>query len=251
MDKTKKYLLNAGFILTIFLTVLVLALSLNQFEKRKHIGLTGPRSIDVRAEEVLHRTPDEAEITFSVVTENEDYKTATQENSSQMEEVSDYLKERGIKEENMRTLNFSVSPRYENIERRGVTGREIVGYRVENNLKIKIENLEEIDSIIAGAIESGANRVSGLSFLVSNEDEVKSLARDKAIANAREEAKSIARSLGVRVGRVLDYSESGDIYFPRVSMDAMREAPEADYAVPIEPGENEIRSTVTVTFEIF
>ncbi len=250
MDKSKKLIYNLGAVFIVFLTLFVISLTMNEFAKSDYAGLDQPRSIRVSGEETLHEVPDEAEIVFSVVTQGEDYGEATNRNSQQMSEVRDYLKENGLGDEDMKTLNFSVSPRYRETTENRDREREIIGYEVENNLKIKFKNLDEIDSLIAGAIDAGANKVAGLSFSVSNEEELKIDARKKAIENAREEAELIADSLGVSVGRVLDYSESAGFYAPRVSMDLMEEAADDSQQVPIEPGENEIRSSVEVTFEI-
>lgn len=248
MNKQKNFLYNLGAVFLIFLTLFVISLTANQFAERDHIGLSQPRSIRVSGQETVYEIPDEAKVVFSVLTQGEDYREATTRNSDQMEEVRNYFRDEGIPEESMRTLNFNVSPRYENLEDRRIS-REIVGYEVENSLEIKFSDLEEVDRLISGAIEAGANRVSSLSFEVSNEEELKMRARRKAIEKAREEAEVIADSLGVSVGRILDYSESRDFYSPRVSMD-MAEDAAADGGIPIEPGENEISSSVEVIFEI-
>ncbi|MGM0439360.1 MAG: SIMPL domain-containing protein [Patescibacteria group bacterium] len=248
MEKSKKYLYNVAVIFVVFLTIFVIALTINEFAENKYTGLDDSRSIRVSGEETLYEAPDEAEIIFSVVTQGSDYEQATNRNSERMNEITEYLRDEGVSDSNLRTMNFSVSPRYENIEEENRTRREIIGYEVENNLRVKTEELEKIDSLISGAVDAGANKVSNLSFLVSNEEEIKKEARDKAIENAREEAEAIADSLGVDLGRILDYSESG--YYPVGRSVEMMESDAADQNVPIEAGENEIRSSVDVTFEI-
>ena len=247
MNKQKNLIYNLGAVFIVFLTLLVISITANQFAERDHIGLNEPRSIRVSGEEVAYEAPDRVRLTFSVVTQGEEYGEATERNSQQMEEVRNYFRDEGIPEASMRTLNFNISPQYEDIENRS-TSREIVGYQVENSLEIQFDDLTGVDELIDGGINSGANRVSGLSFEVSNEEEIKREIRKKAIENAREEAESVADSLGVSLGRVLDFSESRDLYRPRVAMEMMEDA--ADGSVPIEPGESEIRSSVEVIFEI-
>ncbi len=235
----------------ISLILLTLSVTMNQLSRRSHAGLENTRSIQVSAEDVIYEVPDEAEIVFTVVTREESYTEATRENSSRMESVIQHLKEEGLKEEDLKTENFSVSPRYEEVEEGRRVTREVVGYEVENNLRVTVRELSLIDGIIGGAIDAGANKVYGLQFLVSNEEELKKEVRSSAIAKAKSEAEEVARDLGVGLGRVLSFSESQRFYPQRdisreMGMEVAEEAPE----VPIEPGETEIVSSVTVTFEI-
>ncbi len=249
MEKIKP-LQAALTIFLISLTVLVVVFTGNELSRRNYLGLNQPRTIEVSGEEVIFEKPDEAEITFSVATQGRNYLDAVEKNSSQMKRVTDHLKNEGIQDENLRTLNFSVSPRYENIEDNGRTRREIVGYEVRNDLRVSVDDLSVIDALIAGTIEAGANQVQGLVFSVSNEEELKKEARDKAIANARKEAQRIASSLGVKLGRVVDFSETRYFYPSRVAMEDMIMEAGESMQVPIEAGENEISSSVRVKFEI-
>ncbi len=249
MEGIKKYLYAAGFVFVISLIFLTASITINELNRRNYVGLENARSIDISAEEVIYEVPDEAEIVFSVVTQGQDYTEATDENSRQMTSVNEYLKGEGIEEQDLRTENFSVSPRYEQIEENRTTRREIVGYEVENNLRVKVRDLDQIDGLISGAIDVGANRVAGLQFVVSNEDEIKKEARTMAIKEAKREAEKIADDLGVSLGRILDFSESRDFHPPRMYNEvAMEMEDSAD--VPIEPGETEITSSVNVSFEI-
>jgi len=57
--------------------------------------------------------------------------------------------------------------------------------------------------------------------------------------------------LGVRLGRVMSFSESRDhgiIYRAEIALDSMeKELPER---TPIEPGEDKVKVDVSITFEI-
>lgn len=247
MSQIKKYLYISGILLTICLIGFVVSLTYNEIIESQYSGLNNPRSIDVSAEETLYEKPDEAKITFSVITQNEDYNIATTENNEKMQKVSNYLKQEGIKEENLKTQSFSVSPRYKTVKEEFISRQEIIGYEVENNLLVTVKDLDKIDSLISGAINAGANKVSGLVFEVSNKKELEKQAREKAIKKAREKAKKITDDLGVKIVRVLNYSESGG-YVPFRAYDMAEGMKSAN--VPIQSGENEIKSNVTITFEI-
>ncbi len=251
MEKIKKDLYTVGIILVITLIIFIISLTYGQIRENSYLGLNEARSINISAEETIYQKPDEAKITFSVITEADSYGRATEMNNNQMENVNSYLKEEGIEDKNLKTQNFSVRPRYEQIEDRLSSRREIIGYEVENNLQVTVTNLENVDTLIGGAIEAGANKVSGLVFEVSNQDELENQAQLKAIERAKEKAEEIADSLGVRVGRILDFSESGgyrpvSYSYEQMESDSMGRGGSA----PIEEGESEIKSSVDITFEI-
>jgi uncharacterized protein YggE len=251
MEKIKKDLYGIGIIFIAFLTIFIISLTYGEIQKNSYLGLNQPRSIDISAEEIIYQKPDEAKITFSVLTQAETYDQATEINNQQMERVNSYLKEEGIEEKNLKTQNFSVRPRYEYIEDRYTSQREIVGYEVENNLQVTVINLEKIDALIGGAIEAGANKVSGLVFEVSNREELEDQAKLKAIEKAKENAEEIADSLGVKVGRILAFSESGGYSPIRYNYEEMAaDSMGRGGAAPIEEGESEISSSVNITFEI-
>jgi len=248
--KIQKYLYGAGVFFLISLILLTFSLTLNELTKRNYLGLEHARSITISGEETTYEKPDEAEIVFSVLTQGEDYREATEENSLQMNAINEYLREEGIEESNLKTQNFSVSPRYREVEEGRRITREVVGYEVENNLKVTVKELDQIDSFISGAINAGANKVDNLDFLVSNEEELRKKVRSKAIAEAKKEAEKIAQDLDVSLGRILDFSESRRFYPQRgVYQDVAMEVEEAA-DVPVEPGETEISSSVNIKFEI-
>lgn len=250
MEKIKKYLYGTGVVFIIALILLTLSLTINQLNQRSYLGLEHARSIDVSAEETISKTPDEGEIIFSVFTQGEDYREATEKNSLQMNAVNEYLREQGIEESYLKTQNFSVSPRYREVEEGRKITREVVGYEVENNLKVTVKELDQIDDLISGAINAGANKVNNLNFLVSNEEELRKEARSKAINEAKEEAEKIAEDLNVNLGRILDFSESRRLYPQRGAYHDMAMEVEEAADVPVEPGETEISSSVNIKFEI-
>jgi len=69
-------------------------------------------------------------------------------------------------------------------------------------------------------------------------------ARDDAIADARRKAELYAKAAGVKLGNVVSISEEGPAPQAR-PMQAMRAS-----AVPIAPGEQTLRSIVTVSYEL-
>ncbi len=243
-----------GIVFFVSLIVLVNVLTNNEKLKAKFIGLDKAHlpTIQVKGEGAIYAVPDIAEISFTVLTEGKDTETALDENNRRMDSVINYLKKEGVDEKDIQTSGFSVYPmqsrREDPVTRE--TKLEIYGYQVRNTVEVELKDLEKADVVIDGATRAGANEVNRLQFLVSDEELHRTEARRKAVEEARKKGEEIASALGVSLGRVIEFSED-TAYFPyaRMEMSAMDSAMSVD-KTPIEPGENEIKVSVTVKYEI-
>lgn len=239
----------------ILIIVFTFFLVRNEMTKTAYIGLDSENlpTVRLQGEGVVRVAPDQAEVSFAVVTEDDESEVAVEENNRRMEEVVEYLKNEGIEEENIRTGDFNVRP-MEDWSRDPETGestRTIHGYRVNNTVEVEITDLEKAGVIMDGAVRAGANRVSRFNMVVSDEEEYKREARQEAIRKAQEKGGQIASDLGVNLGRILSFSE--DAARPpmiRAGLEVMEEDDVAPGEVPIEPGESEVRVNVTMEYEL-
>jgi uncharacterized protein YggE len=96
--------------------------------------------------------------------------------------------------------------------------------------------------------------VYGPELSIDDPDQLKLDAREKAIADAQEQAKILARQLHVRLGAVISFSENGNgpaypMYMSARAGDAVSlqaKSPEANVAT----GEQTITSNVSITYRI-
>ncbi len=241
-----------GIVLLVSLTVLVNIFITNQVSKSRYIGLDHKNlpSIQLKGEGTVYATPDTARISLTVLTQAPDTSQALSDNNRKMEAVIEYLKAEGVEENNIRTTGFNIRPLQERIEdpQTGKKRTEIYAYRVINTVEADIKDIEKAGKIASGAVEAGANRVDRLQFIVSREEEYKKEARRKAVRQAKERGEEIADSLGVELGRLLNFSEDRDFFRPMARAQAMETADRTE--VPLEPGENEIKANVTLEYEI-
>jgi hypothetical protein len=168
-----------------------------------------------------------------------------------------HLRKSGIAERDIKTVNYSVSPRYE-YEEIACTrfpcppGRQTLrGFEVSQSISVKVRAAEKAGEVVGGLGEVGVTAVSGVSFAVDDEDALRRDARRRAIEDAEEKAKLLATDLGVKLVRITSFSESGPgIFFERAVM-AMDAKGGAVPPVPELPaGENKISSQVNITYEI-
>ena len=96
-------------------------------------------------------------------------------------------------------------------------------------------------------VAAGATEVWNVEFLVSDPGKALDQAREAAIADARRKAGVYARAAEVTLGRLVSIEEESGSSAP-VPMRVL--AQPAGTQMPIVPGENTLRATVTVSFEI-
>jgi uncharacterized protein len=225
------------------------------------------RSFSVSGEGKVVAVPDVAKFSFSVITEGDTDLNALQtKNTTNINRGIDFVKSKGVSEKDIKTQSYSVEPRYQyfNCNSRilplSASGEpapcpppEIVGYTIRQSVEVKIRDFKKIGDIIAGVVESGANSVSQLSFTIDDPARIESEARAKAIEQARDKAKEIARAGNFRVGKLLSIDESGypEPYYAygRGGDFAVAESVKA-IAPSIEPGSQDVKINVVLRYEI-
>jgi len=189
--------------------------------------------------------PDMAQIQVGVVTEAPLAAKALKDNNDAMNRLFSTLEARGIARKDLQTSNFSVVPQY----KRGPHGEqlpEVVGYRVSNQVAVKVRKLDSLGQVLDEVVQQGANQVQGVSFSVAEPTPLLDEARRKAMADARRKAELYAKEAGVTVGRVLLIQEAT----PHVPGPLVTGLGRAEAGVPIAEGEQEFGASVTVTYAI-
>jgi len=199
------------------------------------------RLLTVTGEATVSVAPDAAVIRIGVSSNAKTAREASDANAQQMTGVLAALKDTGIADRDVQTSRLSVQPQSDPT-RAGAA--RLLGFQVTNQLTIKIRDIDKLPGILDRAIGAGANEMSGLEFVVSEQSKLLDQARDEAMADARRKADRYAKAAGVKVGPVMSIAEEGSSPPPRV-LQAMRAG-----AAPIAPGEQILRASVTVTYEI-
>src|SRR5450830_1151549 len=119
---------------------------------------------------------------------------------------------------------MSLQPQYD--PNKSGTAR-LLGFQVTNQLTVTIRDIGKLPAILDRGIGAGANEMSGIEFVVSEQSKLLDQARAEAIADARRKAEVYAQAAGVKVGHVVAITEEGSAPPPRL-MQAMR----AGAAVP-------------------
>lgn len=252
---------------TAFLAVLSLffvAKVLAEFKSYGYIGnqYGSQNTISVTGEGEVFAVPDIAEITFDVTEEGKLVPDAQKKATDKMNAIIASLKKAGIAEKDIKTVGYNIYPNYE-YQTKSIAcpvgsycppeGRQVlIGYKVSHSILIKVRKTDQAGTILSSLGTQQVTNLSGINFTIDDEEKVKNDAREKAITNAKEKADALAKQLGVRLVRIVTFTEGGNypIYYGK-TMNMSAEADMAGAPTPeIPAGENKITSSVTITYEI-
>ena len=204
--------------------------------------------LDINATGEVVRVPDLATSSAGVVSRSPTASGAMRDAANRMARVRDALKRAGIADRDIQTSNISLSPNYTYAKDQPP---RISGYSASNQVTVRFRDLANTGSILDALVAEGANQISGPNLSIDKPEGALDEARAKAVAIARARAELYARSLGMRVVRVVSVSESGG-YAPPPPMPPMVMMAERSQAADtrIDPGEQRLQVSVSMTFEL-
>lgn len=204
---------------------------------------TVDRTISVSGTASTSVIPDTASMSIGVITQAATAKEASEKNAASMNNVTSALKNLGLLDKEIQTSSISIQPVYNYTRDVPV----IVGYSASNNVLITTMNLDRLSDIMDKSIASGANQVSGISFMVSEEKQKQIFGEllSNAVSDANSRANDLAKSLNVKIASVKTSSiNEGTQMFPVMATLAEKAA------TPIQPGESRVTLSVQVTYVI-
>lgn len=212
-----------------------------------------PRTVRVQGSSTVKAVPDRASIAVSVVTRTATAGEASAANARTSKEVLARLRAAVKAPGEVRTGGYDLAPEYDySAARGGGEGPRLVGYTSTNRFSVVSADLEGVGALLDASVAAGANRIDSISFFLEDDEAARREALLQAGRAARAEAKTVAESLGVELGEVLDAatvsSPSPPVVYGRQKM-AMAMAAE-DASTEVVPGTLEIAASVTVTFAI-
>lgn len=239
-------------ILLVYLVVFLGVLIRNKIQEFNYIGYADrtERTIIIDAEGRVKVKPDMAYIRMGLSTEADTVEEAQTKNSETMNMLIAQLKGMGIADDDIKTENYNVYPMYDWLDE----GQVLSGYRVDQNLRIRIKDLTMSEKIIGLAGELEINEVGSLEYSIEDDDVYIEQARVQALKKVGQKARALTQALGVKIVGIVSYDEydAGNNYFEDYSsMNRVLAMPGVGGSAPqIETGVNEVTLNVNVTFEI-
>lgn len=203
--------------------------------------------LNISASAEATRIPDVARISAGVVTQATDSNSALRANAQQMDKVMAAIKKSGIAERDVQTSGVNLNPQYKYEDNKAP---QIVGYQASNTVNIKVRDISKLGQVLDGLADQGANQINGPMFSIDQPEPVYDQARMDALKKAQERAQTYAKSLNLRVVRIVSIDETNNGGFQPMAV--LSAAPRAakEFNSPISPGETTLSVTLNVVFEL-
>lgn len=204
-------------------------------------------TIDVTGKGVITAAPNLASASFSIENADARADAALKRNAEIAGRVMAALKKLSIRELTVSTSSYTVHPLYDRdrdiFEK---SGRAVPkGYRVRNSVTITTSRLDRMGAIIDAAVAAGADRVGSLTFLRSDGDLLEQEAAARALENAADCARRLAREAGLEIRRIRSVQ-----YLPQDPESVGEVTAQAEEQVHVIPGRISFKAYVSVTFEL-
>jgi uncharacterized protein YggE len=166
-----------------------------------------PPLVSVAAVGEVRRPPDEALVSVAVEIRDVDLNVAREQTDDRASAIIAYLKQQNIADNDLQTSYLSLQPYY-NYQPNGATNTKPDFYIATKAMTFRLEDLSNYDNIMAGLYSAGINRVDGITFRVTNEDQHKAEAKRRAVVNAKNRAILLTSELEVGLGGVYSINEN-------------------------------------------
>ncbi|MCF6306841.1 MAG: SIMPL domain-containing protein [Flavobacteriaceae bacterium] len=201
-------------------------------------------TVSVMGEGIVSVVPDEVVINVQIENKGDQPKELKTRNNRIVNEVLQSIKKLGIEDKNVKTQYVRLQKNYD-------YQTKAYSYYASQSISIKLTDLSKYELLMSTILDKGINRIDGILFSSSNEKDLQSEVRKKAIENAKLKAEEYASVLNQEVGKAITISEFSINPNPtplyetasRVASDGVNISQQT-----LSVGVIEIRSSINVTF---
>ena len=278
MEQETIKFLNKIFVLTAILVAgIVIFLLASIGYQQASLSQQDANQITVSGEGKVYAKPDVAIIDLGVTSQAKTVADVTKANTDKMNAVISAIKDLKIDEKDIQTTNYNLTPVYSDnyiiptpapipmmypsstgsggaVSGTMVrTGSSLTGYKLEQDIQVKIRDFSKVGDVLSKATASGANVVGDLQFTIDNPEQFKDQARAKAIAQAKTNAQNLSKESGVGLGKIINVYENNYITPMAYNSVSKMGGGIADSVAPsptIQPGQQEIDVTINLTYQV-
>jgi len=202
---SKKYYSHKWLMVLLILvigTIVIISLVRDRIVNKQYwtVNVVGVGKVTVK--------PDMAILNLGVKTVNEPTaKLALDKNTQAINEIINQLTSKGINTDDIQTSFYNLTPVY------NTTGTDIIGYTAEQQLTVKVRDIQnkgdkKLGEIIEVASKAGANQVNSISYDYLEIDKIKQQARIIAINDAQKKAVELSQQTGIKLGKIVGWWEN-------------------------------------------
>lgn len=147
-------------------------------------------SITVVGNATVHVVPDQARLSFSVVSHGNTLKEAKQLHDSAVQKAQEIFGRHAVEAKDITLENLTIAPRY---SYRSDTP-QFLYYEIMQNISVVISKLEQYELFLTDLINSGIDRINDVRFSARDFEKYKDEARRDAVKAAKEKAKLLCEA---------------------------------------------------------
>jgi uncharacterized protein YggE len=203
----------------------------------------GSARITVTGTGAVSGAPDQLLLSMGVQTSGASVSSALRDANQAVRAVTQALARTGVKPSSIQTSGLSIFPNYSS------GSGAPTGYGVNESISVALRDLATAGTAISNAVRAGGNAtvVDGVSLDMTDTSTLLAAARAKAAADAKAKAAEYAKALGRPLGPVISLSESAP---PQPYPVPAYSSGSAARSVPVHPGTQQVKVTVTVVFAL-
>lgn len=230
------------------LTVVILLIGIFAYGKlvgpvNISLGQNSNRTFDVTGTGKASVVPNSFITTFNINESAVTQKVAQDKGNAKQEKALEVLNSLGFAKKDIQTTNYSVNPNYDYSN----SQNKITGYVMDQSTTIKSKDKTKIEQAIDKITALGIN-IQGVTLDTLDDSKAKDEARKNAVEDARSKAEDLAKAAGFKLGKIASIrEESASVPIPLRTLDGVSGVSEK---TNIEPGSNEVTSTIIVTYYI-
>lgn len=227
------------------LAVVLVAVALLSGASPVHAQDPAAREIRVSGEGIISLKPDMAYVTLGIDTQAVSASSAQRRTNEISGKILKALKDLGIAEEDVATVDFRLYPerRYDENKKQDV----LVGYHSVHNLRVTVRKIDQTGSVIDALVDVGGNVIQDISFSLKDSSAARERALETAVKDATRKAETIARTAGVKLTGITRITDTTGPSNPPVVM-MRKDAAFAASQAQVAAGSIEVKATVEMVF---
>lgn len=203
-------------------------------------------TITVQGASSVTVTPTIAYVNIGVATFNKEAAIAQSDNAEKMEKVYSALDSLGITKDQIKTVTYNISSRYDYSNDIST----LAGYDVINGIQVTVMDLTKVSDVLDMTVKQGVNQANSISFSITDQEknEFYLQALSEAVADAKGKAGALADSAGVTVTdpvQIIEGTQENVVPIYSYSYDSVKEDAAS---TPISGGELKVEATVTLVY---
>ena len=203
------------------------------------------RTISVNGTGHVTVPPDMARLSMSVIERDPSLQVAQQAVADVTARILKLLDGLGIDRNKVNSTGATVRPNYR--WDRQKEEQELIGYIAQRQIEVEIRDLASLGKIVEGAVRTGANQVSPPVLDSTRRRDAYREALANAATDARKNAATLADTLGVKLGPVIEVNAGGRPPPPQPMMRAQVAMATRDESAPATYNAGDIRFDASVS----